>query len=398
MKKFLVVLGVCLFAFAFVAGDLLAYQEAFNIAGHRTQSRNAASGTIDAAYYNPAGLVALKEGLYVDLGNRILSLTTNSEIPAAGLESESSTITYLLPNLALVYKTGSGALFGTMDIREGGAGGVWDDPESLTLVGTIIGGVNPALGGNIAASDKLEMSTYTFGYTLGGAFAVNDMVKFAGGLRYFRKISDAETTGAPAIAGGDLTFHSSLDGYGGFVGLMVSPITELNVSVQYQGKVMKYGRDDLSGNEPSISPSILLLGVSYKVLPELEVMFSYNREFTAEQEKPAGVFWFDEKNKDKQVFGLGAEYRVNDMILASAGASYKMTATADENNSNPLDPGFNELDLGLGAVITVMPGLNVEVGAAYNIYQEAENDGVPTVIKHNRDAWVVGFGVNYKIL
>ncbi len=41
MKKFLVVLGVCLFAFAFVAGDLFAYQEALNISGHRTQSRNA---------------------------------------------------------------------------------------------------------------------------------------------------------------------------------------------------------------------------------------------------------------------------------------------------------------------------------------------------------------------
>lgn len=394
MKKFLVVLGVCLFAFAFVAGDLLAYQEALNISGHRTQSRNAASGTIDAAYYNPAGLVDMKEGLYIDLGNRVLGLTTESDMTALGAaESESSTITYLLPNAALVYRAGAGAVFYTMDIREGGAGGTWDDADGITNIqGTLIAAGIP--GAAVVGMTEWVATTYTFGHTLGGTFAINDMFTFAGGMRYFKKIQDIEITGSAL----DGEYHSSWEGYTGFVGIMAKPIKELNISVQYQGKSAKYGKNSFPTQEGdlSISPSILLLGVSYKVMPELEVMFSYNREFTAEEEKPAGEFWFDDKDTDKQVFGLGAEYRVNEMILASAGVSYKLTGTADENNSDMFDPAFDEIDFGLGAVITVMPGLNIEAGAAYNLYMESEN-ATGTII-HNRSAWVVGLGVSYKVL
>lgn len=394
MKKFLVVLGVCLFAFAFVAGDLLAYQEAFSISGHRTQSRNATTASIDAAYYNPVGLVKMQDGLYVDLGNRVLSLTTKTKFDALGAESESDTMTYLLPNMALAYKTGKVAVFYTFDIREGGAGGHWESGDPLIT----------ALGLGAVVSD-IDATTYTFGHTLGGSFAINDMFAFSGGIRYFKKISDSEFELTAAGVGAGLLeeTHSSWDGFGGYVGLLISPTAELNVSLQFQGKVMKYGREQEQGagggsldESISNSPSIFLLGVAYKVMPELEVMFSYNREFTAEKKIGGTYGVYEENDTDKQVFGLGAEYRLNEMILASAGVSYKITGTDETNNGDPTDPAFDEMDIGLGAVITVMPGLNVEVGGAINIYQESENE--PKTMTHNRDAWVLGFGVSYKVL
>jgi hypothetical protein len=256
MKKFLVVLGVCLFAFAFVAGDLLAYQEALNISGHRTQSRNA-STTIDAAYYNPVGLVKMQDGLYVDLGNRILGLTTETEVAGSPLglngESSSETITFLLPNAAVSYKSGKGAIFYAFDIREGGAGGFWDDADSMEVIGAPLAvsllGVAPGPGlvAAVATLDEIEMSTYTFGHTFGGAFELNDMVSFAGGLRWFKKISDVTVkynTGAD-----DTEVHFSWEGYAGFVGALITPMQGLNVSLQFQGRSVK-----LANMKPQIHP------------------------------------------------------------------------------------------------------------------------------------------------
>ncbi len=145
------------------------------------------------------------------------------------------------------------------------------------------------------------------------------------------------------------------------------------------------------------SPSIFLLGVGYKVMPELEVMFSYNIEFSgASTIANTYKLGHDEKNSDKQVFGLGAEYAVMQELLVSAGISYKMTGTADENNNNPVDPSFDEVNIGAGAKYTVMPGLDIEGALQYNYYMEMENEAETQ--KHNRDAWVVAIGATYKAL
>lgn len=428
MKKFFSVMAICL-AVAMVASTAFAYQEAFDIAGHRTQSRNAANGTIDAAYYNPAGLVAMQDGLYIDLGNRVLGLTTKSELvglaqlgklaAGKGTKVESSTITWLLPNAALVYKQGNGAVFYTFDIREGGAGGTWDKAESISVL------TDQTIAAATLGFKKIEASTYTLGHTLGASAKLNDMLTISGGLRYLTKYStlkyDLLAAKATFLANGyQDEYKFSWVGYTGFFGVMLTPVKELNVAIQYQGRTMKLANSvdfkhpidpDVEQDTESLSPSILLVGVGYKLTPELEVMLSYNREFT-KGKLVAGNYalgnelnYYDRYNTDKQVFGLGVEYKVNQALLVSAGVSYKLTETNEKNNTDPTNPGFNEYDLGAGLKYAVMPNLDVQFGAAYNIYEESKgksNAIIPgtwvDIIKHNRSAWVVGLGVTYKAM
>lgn len=425
MKKFLVVLGVLVCAFALVSGDVFAFQEAFSVSGHRTQSRNATVGTIDAAYYNPAGLTKLQDGLFLDLGNRVLGLTTKTEVaksPFTALggyntESKSSTVTYLLPNAAVAYKTGKAAVFYTFDIREGGAGGKWSGADDMHVVGTPLVAKmgNPTTGftpwnlpadtlvfnGVVNSLDNIEMTTYTFGHTLGGAYDLTDKIAISGGLRYLKKTSDAKVE---FKNGSEMKMLLNYEGYAGFVGLLVSPIEGLNLSAQYQGRSTKLGTTEDANKATSISPSVLYLGAGYKVMPELEVQFSYTCEFTKAWKKDWNRDWpYDDRSKNKQVFGLGAEYTVMPALIASAGVAYKTNDTSVEKNYDPTDPSFNEIDFGLGAVYKVMPNLSVEIGAAYNYYLESKGKSTdPTKYlgeyTHNRNAWVVGLGVSYKAL
>ena len=401
MKRFFTILAIVC-AFAMVASSAFAYQEAFSTSAHRTQSRNAVVGSVDAAYYNPAGLTKLEDGLYVDVGNRVLGLTTTTEMESVNAESESVTTTFLLPNAAVAYKTGKSSLFLAMDIREGGAGGYWDDDDSKKVI-TASGLITAYdLANGEAIIDSIDATTYTFGYTAGGAFELNDMIAVAGGLRYLKKINDKDvkfTDYGKALGQEDVESHASWDGYQGFIGILVTPMDGLNVTAQYLGRSVKLANteDAYNDSEASVSPSMLLLGVGYKVMPELEVMFSYNQEFTGAWDKGWDMdFPNEDGNIDKKVFGFGAEYTVMPGLIASAGLSYKMTGTADRNNTDPSDPSFDEVDLGAGAKYTVMPGLDVEGAVAYNYYMEAEDKDETQV--HNRSAWVLGLGVTYKAM
>jgi long-subunit fatty acid transport protein len=407
MKKCLVVLSVIVFALAFVASDLMAYQESFDSAGHRTQSRNAANGTIDAAYYNPTGLLAMKDGLFVDVGNRILSLTTKTKINTnlgvtpSGHETESSTMSYLLPNLALVYKAGKAAAFYTLDIRGGGAGGEWSGKDAQALAALM------GAGASAQYFTKIEGTTYTLGHTLGGSFALTDMVSLSAGLRYFQYQSEMTKTIVSPAGKTTIESETTMDGYAPFIGVQVAAMQGLNISLQFQGRSFLIGEEVTSttgaptteSEDVTVQPSVLYFGAGYTVMPGLEVMLSYTREFTAEHSYGNEYLW-DKGDSDKQVFGLGAEYTVAPGILVSAGLAYKLTGTAAENNNYPPDPSFNEIDLGFGGVYTAMPGLNFQLAFAYNIYSESEYKptGAPTaVMKHNRSAWVIGLGVSYQI-
>ncbi len=71
MKKLLLVLGAILFASTLIVGDLFAYTYSHTTSYTRTQSRAATVSTPDSMYYNPAGLVKVKDGLYLDIGDQM---------------------------------------------------------------------------------------------------------------------------------------------------------------------------------------------------------------------------------------------------------------------------------------------------------------------------------------
>ena len=112
MKKCLVVLSVIVFALAFVASDLMAYNSNLSVDFVKNPSRFATQD-VDAAIYNPAGLARLaKDGLYIAASNQLYMKEYTFEY--ANKEYAADDPTYLFPNLSIVYKQNNWAMFGTV--------------------------------------------------------------------------------------------------------------------------------------------------------------------------------------------------------------------------------------------------------------------------------------------
>jgi long-chain fatty acid transport protein len=410
MKKFFRSIALSTIAIAVIVGNAMAYQLTLDVSGERTQSRNATQGSIKAAYYNPAGLVNLPEGFHVDLGNRILYLKTTTEVSPVGLESESETWTTLLPNAAVAWRIGGGALFLTFDIREGGAGGFWNDVASMNLLGYAL---NPAGFGMTAGTNSLltlvELSTYTYGVTLGGAFRLADWLAVSGGIRYLQKNSSGYFEGL-AVAGGLLynRLERSAYGYQGILGAMITPMQGLNIALNFTSMTVKTGKTEkemVTGFDLAAeavedwSPAMLAFGVGYTVAQGVEVQLSYNCTFNGESSY-AQTFRFDRNNDADHAFGLGTEYKLMDLLTVSFGLSYHITGTSESQNIDPTDPSFDKMVIGAGAVISPMEGLQIDLGLSYQIFFEADgtnNAMAPAVMTHNRDAFVMGLGIAYSL-
>ncbi|HNW30155.1 MAG TPA: hypothetical protein PKN50_16880, partial [Spirochaetota bacterium] len=66
----IVLLAFFLFSAGYAEG-LYASEFSRSVSFTRTQGRAAAAGSLDAVYYNPAGLAAMQDGLYIDAGYQV---------------------------------------------------------------------------------------------------------------------------------------------------------------------------------------------------------------------------------------------------------------------------------------------------------------------------------------
>jgi len=406
MKKFFRSIALSTIALAVIVGNAMAYQLTLDVSGERTQSRNATQGKIQAAYYNPAGLVNLAEGFHVDLGNRILYLKTENSIDAnaiasiGAMEATSETWTTLLPNAAAAWRMGAGALFLTFDIREGGAGGYWNDAGSCDLIGFAL--TTNQLMGTTGLIRQIQLTTYTYGVTIGGSFRLADWIAVSGGVRYLQKQATGYFEGF-AVAAGQLYQRLAQNSYGwqGVAGLMITPMQGLNIALNFTTMTVKTGKEKkyLSGHirlaDATVSdwsPAMLAVGIGYTVAEGVEVQLSYNCTFEGESSYNQN-FRFDRANDASHAIGLGTEYKLMDMLTASFGLSYHIDGRSKAQNLNPTDPAFDKLVIGAGLVLSPMQGLAIDLGMSYQIFFESEgnsrNVGLGFVnMTHNRDAVV----------
>ena len=397
MKKFFRTIALSTIALAVIAGNAMAYQITLDVSGERTQSRNATQGTTKAAYYNPSGLVNLPEGIHVDLGNRILNLVTTVE-NTAGQEAISNTWTLMLPNAAAVWRVGAGALFLTFDIREGGAGGSWiDDLEAVNVLNGTVGNTNIT---------GAEGTTYTYGISFGGAARLNNMLAFTGGVRLLQQNKYNYYEGNFVNFGAIAEYkNTSAYGWQGFLGFMVTPMEGLNITFNYVSETLKTGEtasrfrngSTTYASYTSWSPNMIALGVGYTVAPGVEIQLSYNLTLEGSMSY-GGVYKYDRDNGPASVFGLGAEYKLMDLLSVSFGLSYHDDRTHEVRNNDPTDPSMDKVVLGAGVVITPMPGLSIDLGMSYHMYLESTyTTGGVDVFTYNRNAFVMGFAVSYGI-
>jgi long-chain fatty acid transport protein len=194
MRKFLFFVTAAFITGSLFAGGLVTNTNQ-SAAWVRLPARNASVG-IDAAYYNPAGLMKLENGFHFSLSNQTISQTKTVENfykgpgGAYGLNQslyKGNVSAPIFPSVYAVYKMDRLAFSFGINPVGGGGGAIYN--EGLPSFEMSASDLVPALAASMGASKYrldayLDGSSVFFGIQGAVSFKVNDMISLAAGLRY----------------------------------------------------------------------------------------------------------------------------------------------------------------------------------------------------------------------
>ncbi|MBN1626518.1 MAG: outer membrane protein transport protein [Deltaproteobacteria bacterium] len=423
MKKLSVILClsviVLLLASLAMAGGINNKQN-FSIEYDRTASRNAANNSADAAVYNPAGVMQLEDGFYLNAGGFYVMKDYSNTIGGAEYSSDDPS---LIPSLIGLYKKGDWAAFGAITIPGGGGEVTYGNGSATTQgYGTLlIAGANyaltqppyslpPAAFYDTVTSQSLEAESIYYGLSLGGAYEVNDLVSVAAGMRFIKadKESKASMTIGPSTLGilysipeqtFDIAYEETADGMGGFLGVNIAPNDSLNIGMRYETSTKLGFETDLNTDDTGMLtdgakekddlPGLLGIGVGYNINPDLrlDTSITYYFEKEATREDPR----FDDVGNGYDL-AMALEYAFNEMLKGSAGYMRTIVDISPDN----MQPEAAELDahtVAAGIAYTLRPGLDLNFSLMKNIYNsQTRSDG----IELHKKLFCLGFGVQYK--
>lgn len=422
MKKILLTItAVCITA-SLMAGGLVTNTNQ-SAAFTRLLSKNA-SVMVDAAYFNPAGLTKLNDGIHVSLSNQFITQTktiTNDYMLLNGDEYIGDVKAPLFPSFYGVYKKGKLAVsFGFNPI--GGGGGA-EYTTGLPSFEMDIAELVPLLASfgmptdQYSADISLKGTSIYFGYQANVAYAINDMLSVAVGARLVTAKNTQEgaianimanpthpvanPTGAmvlmnpfftgigePVYAG--MTADRELDivqtgtGFTPIISVNVSPIDMLNIALRYEmqtkltlvtevidgkGAGMFTDGDEIVAD----MPAMLAVGVDVKPIDKLLLSGSLtmymdkNNDYDGSADLEVEMI-----DKNFISYSFGAEYAINNMFKISGGYSGTSTGVNDLYQSD-LRYSLNTSSFGGGLGVSVTPMIDVNLGAMMTNYDMGTN-------------------------
>ncbi len=353
----------------------------------RMVNRNA-STSLDAAYFNPAGLTALGDGLYLSLSSQSLFATDKITSHMTTLNSDKfngKIRAWVFPDLHVVYKKEKLAFSGSLMPIGGGGGGVYEDGLP-SFVYPYAGQVGQSVGDY--SSDHSSYGTIT-GYSAKSDFS-GASVYFAGQANAAYWINDMLSV---AVGGRLVGAYNKLDGYTKNVVLNTSSGSDLTSSSisKLADHVMEVTQTGV-GFTGIISANMthmdhMNIGLRYEFLTPLELE-------THNDDKEASHLKDGEKTSADipALFGLGVSYQVVPMMRIETSFNYYFNTLVDcDGAEDDVDNGF---EVGLGVEHSMGPWL-ASVGYLFSktgATTAYRNDARMALDHHN-----VGFGVGYKI-
>ncbi len=165
------------------------------------------------------------------------------------------------------------------------------------------------------------------------------------------------------------------------IGLNISLMDKLNIGIRYEGMAaleLTNSNDDedatmyVDGEVTNADmPGMLGIGLSYLVMPSLNIAFDYNMYFNE------GVNW-DGKEANVEngnEIAFGAEFAVTESILLSGGYLIATSGALDAYHTD-LSYSLNSNTFGLGAKYTLNPQMAVTLGYSNTSYEEGSKSGV----------------------
>ncbi|HPS59467.1 MAG TPA: hypothetical protein PK514_15300 [Spirochaetota bacterium] len=387
----------------------------------RTGNRNAAIDAADIVFYNPAGLTKLEDGIHFNISNQTLIRLPEHTADFTPAVDQKRTfkhegVDWFLPNAYLAYKKNNWAVFTGFFIP---AGGVTVNYPDGSLNTEVIGILTSGTIGNIT-DQSLEASSIYLAGMLGGTYAINEMFSFAAGIRYVnaKNTTKGEVIGTTGTV--NVKTEDTADGFGGVIGINITPIPELNIGMRYETITklefetdVKKDTTDLplfvdGAKSRSDIPAVFAIGALYAVTPELSLELDFNYYFQkhADWDRDLNGKDYAESAGDCFTTGLAAIYKVNSMITASAGFTYSYFMWEDEDSYYTKLGAYETLFSDniaflIGAAVEVAKG--VKVNLAYNFtwwegetieYTNPNLTGFSAEVKTRNTAHVIAVGAD----
>jgi len=408
MKKILLCTGGLVLSFAFVSaayGGAIDNKTNWSAEYIRTFNRNAATDYADIAAYNPAGTVKLQEGF--TLNGSLQYVTKEYENIINGTSFKSDEPSYL-PGLFAVFNKKQFSIFGAVSNVGGGGEVDFNQGNLTTLLGQVL-----ILPGNPGRA-QLSAKSYYLGYTLGGAYALNDMFSFSVGLRYVDATREAQgsadTDAVPWPA--SISYEQEGDGWGGIFGVNLAPNDKVNIGVRYETKTniefdTKVITDDATylpaggllpylginngESSPRDLPAIFAFGLSYWLNPQIRVEANYTHYFNQNAD------WGGEEDlvDDGYDVGFALEYHFTDSLLGSIG--YMRTETGiDPIDMLPENPSLDANTFGGGIAYAFNEQFHTNFSVGNSFYEEDSFAAGPVRVEYDKNNFFMALGLEYR--
>jgi len=373
----------------------------------RTLNRNAATDSADAVSYNPAGVMKMDNGFYLNAsGQYAIKDYSNTFL---GIKYETDDPDFV-PSLFALYKQDKWAAYGAVTIVV--AGGKIDYDKGDTTTFGLAQQILAATALDTLLSHRLKGEAFSIGYTIGGAYKINDMFSVSLGARYVdakREFEGNAVLGVAAAPGVfDTTFGVDYEetghGWGGIVGVNVTPLEELDIGLRYETRTnIDYSthvtQDDIGIVTEGFKrerdlPALLGLGVSYKFTPKIRVEADLTYYFNEDANWTNNpITSADETKKDNGYdIGIACEYTFNPKWKASVGYMYTDVGI-DPDNMSIETPELDAATFAGGVAFKPVPDWDINLGILKTFYGDATTS---TGIFYEKDVVIIALGIQHK--
>jgi len=414
MKKTLLLLGLTL-AVVGLAQAAIVTNTNQSAAFIRLLARNA-SMDVDAVYYNPAGLVKMKNGFHVYLSNQTINQTKTivNDFPLLNAHTYKGEVKVpVFPDAYIVWKKDKLALsFGFGPNAGGGsadfATGLPSFEVPISQLPALISGMGLPTT-KYSADIVFKGSSIYLGFQANASYALSDMFSLAAGFRYISATNTytghlksvminpghpllnptaammsavtffnaiGQTGYAAQVADKTVDVKQTGTGFTPILSLHATPLPELNLSLRYEFNTKLeltnettvdgtglFPNGAKSGND---IPAILAFGADYAISPQFRAMLSGTMYFDKSADWDGREALVD---KNSYEIALGLEYDVTEMITVSAGymmTKYGVTPAYQSDQSHILDANT----VGFGGRLHLSPKLRLDLGASISNYKD----------------------------
>ncbi len=382
-------------------------------------SRNAATDGADAAAYNPAGLMLMKNGTYVELD--LLPFTFDYDHNYDG-ETQTASPNLVAPMAFGVHKMDKWALWGSFTINGGGGETEYEHGNIITRTVNTLINYNifaPAIpsAGLTTEFDQpyAYAESYDYTFTAGVSYELHPMFSVAAGVRYVITDKEVDLHGTYNNQYILAKYEQEADGFGGVIGIDIHPSDTLNIGIRYDTKVKLDWDTDTSGSNDlgrvlltgfnrvdgksyaRDLPAVLALGVEWKILSKLTLKPSFSYYFEEDADWDSQNYAVDGNSYE---LALAVQYDVNETWSLTAGYLYINVDMKPENFGiiEKMNPPLDCHAVAVGAKYRMTEKLTLILGLSGYFYvaDSAPATATSPEVTYDKTLYQGGIGIQYR--